>query len=214
MWVWIYLWAPRTTPTASTPARSPTTPRRCARPIEAEIERPTAHDHRHHDHRVGAITWRRRSPSPRGDGRGPERSRESHLTKRPQAPRSWFADRTPTSATRQAYAERLRAAPADAERSDLAFTLTERSSGGIYTRTIDGFAEVNDMTSCVAPHDICNRTSRPERGRTLAASCGRAPSSTPSAERSSAVTRADPPTPSDRRPRRRGPAPRRGTGTS
>ena len=33
--------------------------------------------------------------------------------------------------------------------------LTEtKLTGGIYTRTIDGFAEVNDMTACVVPRDI------------------------------------------------------------
>ncbi len=66
----------------------------------------------------------------------------------------WFADWDAYVGDRNAYEARLREAPADTDRRDLAFTLTERSSGGIYTRTIDGFAEVNEMAACSVPGDI------------------------------------------------------------
>jgi len=66
----------------------------------------------------------------------------------------WFADWDAYIDDRNAYHDRLVHAPADANRRDLAFTLTERSSGGNYTKTIEGFAEVNDMSSCGVPGDI------------------------------------------------------------
>ncbi|MFT5201922.1 MAG: hypothetical protein ACI9C1_001303 [Candidatus Aldehydirespiratoraceae bacterium] len=66
----------------------------------------------------------------------------------------WFGDWDAYIDDRDAYHDRLVDAPADANRRDLAFTLTERSSGGNYTKTIEGFAVVNDMSSCGVPGDI------------------------------------------------------------
>ena len=66
----------------------------------------------------------------------------------------WFADWHAYIDDREAYVAKLDAATADTPLDDLVFTLTERSSGGFYTRTIEGFANVNDMASCHVPGDV------------------------------------------------------------
>lgn len=66
----------------------------------------------------------------------------------------WFDDWHAYIADRQAYVARLEAATDQSPSDDLAFTLTERASGGFYTRTIEGFANVNDMDSCHVPGDV------------------------------------------------------------
>lgn len=66
----------------------------------------------------------------------------------------WLDDWDAYVDDRERYHGTLETADADATGRDLVFTLTERASGGIYTRRIEGFANVNDMPSCVIPGDI------------------------------------------------------------
>lgn len=67
---------------------------------------------------------------------------------------AWFADWDAYILDRQAYIVTLDAADGDTPARDLAFTLTERAAGGIYTRRIDGLGNVNDMSSCHVPGDV------------------------------------------------------------
>lgn len=66
----------------------------------------------------------------------------------------WIDDWRAYIADREAYVTKLEAAIGESPSSDLAFTLTERTEGGFYTRTIEGFANVNDMASCHVPGDV------------------------------------------------------------
>ena len=67
---------------------------------------------------------------------------------------AWFADWDAYIADREAYIVKLEAATDETPNTDLVFTLQERASGGVYTRRIDGFGNVNAMTSCHVPGDI------------------------------------------------------------
>lgn len=67
---------------------------------------------------------------------------------------AWFDDWDTYLGDRQRFVDRLRAATPQTDRDDLRFTLSEKARGGVYTRTIDGFANVNDMTSCRVPLDV------------------------------------------------------------
>lgn len=66
----------------------------------------------------------------------------------------WLEDWDAYVADRWAHVEKLDAATGETSPRDLAFTLTERAAGGIYTRKIDGLANVNDMASCHVPGDV------------------------------------------------------------
>lgn len=65
----------------------------------------------------------------------------------------WLNDWDAYIADRQAYSAKLYDSEND-DRADLVFTLTARSDGGQYTRTIEGFGNVNDMSDCHVPRDI------------------------------------------------------------
>jgi len=67
---------------------------------------------------------------------------------------AWFEDWQAYLIDREAHAVKLDSAEPGTPSRDLAFTLTERASGGIYTRRIDGLANVNDMESCQVPRDV------------------------------------------------------------
>lgn len=67
---------------------------------------------------------------------------------------AWFDDWDAYILDRQTYIVTLEAADDDTPTRDLAFTLTERAAGGIYTRRIDGLGNVNDMSSCHVPGDV------------------------------------------------------------
>ncbi len=67
---------------------------------------------------------------------------------------SWLEDWDAYVHDRRRHVERLEAADESTPGRDTAFTLTERSASGFYTRRIDGFANVNDMVSCHVPLDV------------------------------------------------------------
>lgn len=67
---------------------------------------------------------------------------------------AWFADWDVYIADRWLHVDRLAAGDETTSDRDLAFILSARAEGGIYTRKIDGLANVNDMTSCNVPGDI------------------------------------------------------------
>jgi hypothetical protein len=66
----------------------------------------------------------------------------------------WLDDWEAYVDDRLRHVEKLETADPDASDRDLAFTLSERAGGGIYTRRIDGFATLNDMASCRVPGDV------------------------------------------------------------
>ena len=67
---------------------------------------------------------------------------------------AWFADWDAYLEDRWRHVSKLQGLGEKAEGSDLRFILTERAEGGIYTRRIDGLANVNDMPNCHTPLDL------------------------------------------------------------
>lgn len=154
MWVWIYIWAPRDNPDRlETRSFTEAAQAACA-PFETDINAlPRTTTDTTIAQRAQHVAEGTRLTAEMVDALRNEAEVVTHENDR-RLLELWFADWDAYVRDRETYVERLRAAPADADRSDLAFTLTERASGGIYTRTIDGFAEVNEMTSCGVPGDI------------------------------------------------------------
>ena len=67
---------------------------------------------------------------------------------------AWFADWEVYITDRRLHVDRLNAADDSTSDRDLAFILSARAEGGIYTQRIDGLANVNDMESCHVPGDV------------------------------------------------------------
>ncbi len=154
MWVWIYIWAPRTNPDRLDTRGFATEAETLCAPFAADLEGlPATTTDTTISERADLVTAGTRLTASMVEGLKAEAAAVTHENDS-RLLELWFADWDAYLADRDAYVDRLRTAPPDADRNDLAFTLTERSSGGLYTRTIDGFAEVNDMTSCRVPGDI------------------------------------------------------------
>ncbi len=66
----------------------------------------------------------------------------------------WLADYDAYVADRWRYVDTLANADESSSDKDLAFTLTQRVRGGIYTTRVDTFARANDMPSCQIPGDV------------------------------------------------------------
>lgn len=67
---------------------------------------------------------------------------------------AWFADWDFYVEDRRRHIDKLETLGESASGDDFQFLLRERAEGGIYTRRIDGLANVNDMESCHIPGDI------------------------------------------------------------
>ncbi|MDW3218788.1 MAG: hypothetical protein R8F63_09275 [Acidimicrobiales bacterium] len=156
MWAWIYIWAPRDNPDRLTNRAYPEAVEPSCAAFQAEIDELPFFDT---STTIGEKTAQ--------VARATELTEELVATLEAEAASRtfddpddsrllglWFADWNAYLADRHAYLQLLRDAPADTPRNELSFTLTERSSGGFYTRTIEGFANVNDMSSCRVPTDI------------------------------------------------------------
>lgn len=154
MWVWIYVWAPRDNPDRlETRSFAQDAEVLCA-PFAADFAAlPRATTETTIAERAETV-----AEGTRLTAAMVEALRTSAASVTSESDRKlldlWFADWDAYVGDREAYVARLEAAPPGADRSEFAFTLTERSSGGIYTVTIDGFAAVNDMDSCAVPRDI------------------------------------------------------------
>ena len=154
MWVWIYLWAPRDNPDRLETRAYTQAAQEWCQPFEADLDAlpitttDTTIAERADNVAEGTRLTLAMVEGLRADASSVIAENDRRLLD------LWFADWDAYVADREAYVERLRDAPPGADRSDLAFTLTERASGGIYTRTIDGFAEVNEMNACGVPGDI------------------------------------------------------------
>ncbi len=66
----------------------------------------------------------------------------------------WLEDYDAYVADRWRYVDKLAAADGSESAIELAFTLTQRVSGGVYTTRIDTFARANSMPSCQVPGDV------------------------------------------------------------
>jgi len=66
----------------------------------------------------------------------------------------WLEDYDAYIADRWRYVEKLANADGTESARDLAFTLSPRVSGGVYTTRIDTFARSNKMPSCQVPGDV------------------------------------------------------------
>jgi len=66
----------------------------------------------------------------------------------------WLEDHDAYIADRWRYVEKLSGADGTESPRDLAFTLSQRVSGGVYTTRIDTFARANAMPSCQVPGDV------------------------------------------------------------
>jgi len=66
----------------------------------------------------------------------------------------WLEDYDAYLADRWRYVDKLAAADGSESAKDLAFTLSQRVSGGVYTSRIDTFARANIMPSCQVPGDV------------------------------------------------------------
>jgi hypothetical protein len=154
MWVWIYLWAPRDNPDRlETRAFAEAAQAWCG-PFEADLDAlPLTTTDTTIAERADNVAEGTRLTAAMVEGLKAEAASVTQANDR-QLLDLWFEDWDAYVADREAYVERLRTAAPDADRKDLAFTLTERAAGGIYTRTIDGFAEVNAMAACSVPRDI------------------------------------------------------------
>ena len=154
MWVWIYLWAPRQNPDRLDDRAFADAAQAWCEPFATDLAAlPITTTDTTIAERAANVVEGTRLTAAMIEGLKAEAALVTGENDR-KLLELWFADWDAYVIDREAYAVRLRAASPDADRSELAFTLTERSSGGIYTRTIDGFAEVNDMPACAVPRDI------------------------------------------------------------
>ncbi len=155
MWVWIYLFAPRDNPDRLESRDFVVSAEAICLPLQAEINAlPTGRD-------VDTVAERTEQIVA-----GTELT-ETMVTTLKEAFRdhvtnqgdslilnAWFADWDAYLEDRWRHVSKLRSLGEDATGSDLRFILTERAEGGIYTRRIDGLANVNDMGSCHTPLDL------------------------------------------------------------
>ena len=155
MWVWIYLFAPRDNPDRLESRDFADSAEAICSPLQAEINAlPTGRD-------VDTVAERTDQIAA-----GTELTEtmvaalkeafQDHVTDDGDALilNAWFADWDAYLEDRWHHVAKLGALGEDATGSDLRFILTERAEGGIYTRRIDGLANVNDMGSCHTPLDL------------------------------------------------------------
>ena len=156
MWIWIYLWAPRDNPDRLANRAFPDAAEPICAAFQAEIDEfPFFDTNTTIDSKAAQVTQGTELTATLVASL--ERQADSLVFDDPDDERLlglWFADWHAYIDDREAYVAKLDAAGADTPLDELIFTLTERSSGGFYTRTIEGFANVNDMASCHVPGDV------------------------------------------------------------
>ena len=154
MWIWIFLFAPRDNPDRLATRSFPEAAERICAPIQDEIDAlplvdtETTPADRARDVAVGTDLTIEMVAALRAAADDIDETGDLRLLE------LWFDDWDAYVADREAYVARLLAAGPDTPLDDLAFTLTERAPGGFYTRTIEGFANANDMASCHVPGDV------------------------------------------------------------
>lgn len=155
MWAWIYLFAPRDNPDRLESRDFAASAEALCLPLQAEINAlPTGRDADTVAERTEQIVA------------GTELTETMVAALRDAADKhvtaghdllvleAWFDDWDAYLQDRRRHVSKLQSLGESAEGSDLRFILTERAEGGIYTRRIDGLANVNDMESCHTPLDL------------------------------------------------------------
>ena len=155
MWVWIYLFAPRTNPDRLQSRSFAQAAEAVCAPLQDAINAlPSGRD-------VDTVAARNAQIIA-----GTELAEAMLMALRELAPLhlsdvgdqrlvdAWFADWDAYLQDRRNHTDKLGALGEQASDNDLRFILSQRAEGGIYTRRIDGFANVNDMASCHTPLDI------------------------------------------------------------
>ena len=155
MWVWIYLFAPRTNPDRLQSRSFAQAAEAVCAPLQDVINAlPSGRD-------VDTVAARNAQIIA-----GTELAEAMLMALRELAPLhlsdvgdqrlvdAWFADWDAYLQDRRNHTDKLGALGEQASDNDLRFILSQRAEGGIYTRRIDGFANVNDMASCHTPLDI------------------------------------------------------------
>lgn len=155
MWVWIYVWAPRTNPDRLENRSFTAAAQAICEPIQAALEAlPTGRDVTTAPARTSQIVAGTTLASEmvarlKGAVNSNELSFEdSRLLD------AWFDDWDAYLKDRKAHESKLIALGVNATDEDFRFILTERAEGGIYTTRIDGFANVNEMQACHTPGDL------------------------------------------------------------
>ncbi len=155
MWVWIYLFAPRDNPDRLESREFAADAEAVCLPLQTEINAlPTGRDvdtvaERTEQIIAGTELTATMVAALRG-------AVDTHVTDSHDLLilDAWFADWDAYLQDRWRHVSKLQELGESAEGSDLRFILTERAEGGIYTRRIDGLANVNDMESCHTPLDL------------------------------------------------------------
>lgn len=155
MWLWIYFFAPRDNPDRLQSRSFATTAEAICAPIQAEINAlPTGRD-------VDTVA-QRRAQIIAGTKLTEtmlmylKEASTQHVEEQSDWLRvnAWFEDWDAYLDDRWRHIDKLELLGEEATGSDLQFILRERAEGGVYTRRIDGFANVNDMESCHTPLDL------------------------------------------------------------
>ncbi|MCQ3807614.1 MAG: hypothetical protein OXB92_08810 [Acidimicrobiaceae bacterium] len=155
MWAWIYLFAPRDNPDRLESRPFAAAAEAACLPLQSEINAlPTGRDadtvaERTKQIIAGTELTETMVTALRG-------AVDAHVTDSHDLLilEAWFADWDAYLQDRWRHVSKLQSLGESAEGSDLRFILTERAEGGIYTRRIDGLANVNDMESCHTPLDL------------------------------------------------------------
>lgn len=155
MWVWIYLFAPRDNPDRLQSRSFAAAAEAVCEPLQAQINAlPTGRDVDTVGERTEQITaGTELTETLVADLKEAYRT---HVTDQGDSMilDAWFADWDAYLEDRWRHVAKLDALGENATGSDLRFILRERAEGGIYTRRIDGLANVNDMSSCHTPLDL------------------------------------------------------------
>ncbi len=155
MWVWIYLFAPRDNPDRLQSRSFAVAAEAVCAPLQARIDAlPTGRDVEKVSERNDQIAAGTELTETMVAAL--KEAYRAHVTDQgdSQILDAWFADWDAYLEDRWRHVDKLHEWGEDATGSDLRFILRERAEGGIYTRRIDGLANVNDMSSCHTPLDL------------------------------------------------------------
>ena len=155
MWGWIYLFAPRNNPDRLESREFVASAEAVCMPLNAQIDAlPTGRDVLTKAGRTDQIiegTELTETMVTALRGAAATYVTASHDLRILEA---WFDDWDAYLQDRWRHVAKLQSLGESAKDSDYRFILTERAEGGIYTRRIDGLANVNDMKSCHTPLDL------------------------------------------------------------
>lgn len=155
MWVWIYLFAPRDNPDRLSSAGFTATAEEICAKYQAEINNlPTGRDVTTVQARNAQIISGTSLTETMVNALKDATSNLVTDAKDLRLLNEWYRDWDAYLLDRSNHSAKLAELGEQASDNDMRFILTQRAEGGIYTRRIDGFANVNGMTSCHTPLDL------------------------------------------------------------